>query len=186
MKLFKSIVLTLFGLLILTTSCKNQKTYAERLSDERKAIDLFIAKNNLQVLKNFPADGEFGDSDFYKDPYSGVYFNIVEYGDTTVKPQWREYVYIRFKGLSYFSTSDTIKYTNHQSTFPEQLEYVGPVNSTTQAAYATAGWAVPLSYVGHKGKVKMIIPFSMGSSYDKSQYTPTYYDQIEYRLGSQW
>ena len=186
MKLFKSIVLTLFGLLILTTSCKNQKTYAERLRDERKAIDLFIAKNNLQVLKNFPSNGKFNATDFYKDPNTGVYFNIIEYGDTTVKPQWREKISIRFKGLSYFSTEDTIKYTNHQSTFPEQLEYVGPVSTMTKDSYATAGWAVPLSYVGHKGKVKMIIPFQMGSTYDRNNSTPTYYDQIEYRFESQW
>lgn len=186
MKLFNSIVFTLIGLLILTTSCNNKKTYADYLKDERKAIDLFIAKNNLVILKDFPSNGKFDANDFYKDPDTDVYFNIIEYGDTTVKPQWRERIYVRFKGLSYIGTDDTIKYSNHLSTFPEELEYLGPVSSSTKSYYGTPGWAVPLAYVGHKGKVKMIIPFEMGSSYDQSQFEPTYYDQIEYRFDSQW
>lgn len=188
MKLFNSIVLILVSLFILTTSCNNRKTYADRLKDERKAIDLFIAKNNIEVLREFPANGEFDDNDFYRDPNSGVYFNIIDYGDSAIKPQWREKIYIRFKGLHYFATGDTILYSNYQSTLPEELKYYGPVNSTTLSAYSnsTAGWAVPLSYVGHRGKVKLIVPFEMGSSYDKDQFTPTYYEQVEYRFENQW
>ena len=187
MKLFNSIVLILVSLLTLTTSCNNKKTYADRLKDERKAIDLFIAKNNLEILKDFPSDSLFGENEFYKDPYTGVYFNIIDRGET-VSPLWREKVYIRFKGLHYFATDDTIRYTNYQTIFPEELEYYGPVNSTTSSAYSSlnTGWAVPLSYVGHRGKVKLIVPFESGSSYDQSQYTPTYYEQVEYRFENQW
>ncbi|NLX67067.1 MAG: DUF4827 domain-containing protein [Bacteroidales bacterium] len=188
MKPFNSIVLILVSLLTVTTSCNNKKTYSDRLKDERKAIDHFIAKNNLEILKDFPSDKRFGKDEFYKDPYTGVYFNIVEYGDTTIKPLWREKVYIRFSGLHYFATSDTILYTNYQSTFPEELEYYGAVTSITISAYSSinTGWAVPLSYVGHRGKVKLIVPFESGSSYDQSQYTPTYYEQVEYRFENQW
>jgi len=188
MKLFNSIVLILVSLLTLTTSCNNKKTYADYLKDEKKAIDLFIAKNNLEILKDFPANGKFNSNDFYKDPYTGVYFNIIEYGDTAIKPLWREEIYIRFKGLHYFATDDTIRYTNYQSTYPEKLEYYGPVNSTTASAYSSlnTGWAVPLSFIGHRGKVKLIVPFESGSSYDQSQYTPTYYEQVEYRFENQW
>lgn len=185
MKLFNSVVLTLIGLLIITTSCNNKKSYADYLKDERKAIDLLIAKNNFEILREFPANGKFGDNEFYKDPNTGVYFNIIELGDTT-RPQWRENIYVRFKGLSYFKDNDTTLYSNYQSAFPEVLEYVGPVSSATKSSYTNAGWAVPLSYVGHKGRVKMIIPFEMGSTYDQSYYQPTYYDLVEYRFESQW
>ncbi|WP_352421764.1 DUF4827 family protein [Proteiniphilum sp.] len=186
MKLFKSIVLILVSVLTLTTSCNNRKTYAEYLKDERKAIDLFIAKNNLKILKDFPSDTVFGDNEFYKDPATGVYFNIIERGNYAVKPVWRENISVRFKGLHYFSTTDTILYSNNLSTYPEILEYIGPVTSLTQSSYDNAGWVVPLSYVGHTGKVKLIIPFEMGSSYDQSQYTPTYYEQVVYRFENQW
>lgn len=183
MKLFKSIAFILIGLFILTTSCNNKKTYAEYLKDERKAIDLLIAKNNFIVLKEFPADSVFGNNEFYKDPETGVYFNIIERGDPA-RPQWREEIYVRFKGLNYFKDNDTIRYSNYHSVFPEQFEYVGPISSTTRSSYAMPAWVVPLAYVGHKGKVKMIVPFEMGSSLDQSQFEPTYYDQVEYRFES--
>lgn len=185
MKLFNSIVLTLIGLLVITSSCNNSKTYADYLKEEKKAIDQFIAKNNIQILKEFPKDSVFKSNEFYIDPVSGVYFNIIELGDTA-RPQWREKVYVRFKGLHYFKGDDTTRYSNLQSTFPEEIEYVGPVNSTTKSSYANAGWAVPLSYVGHTGKVKMIVPFDYGSSYDQSVSEPTYYEQVEYRFESHW
>ena len=186
MKLFNSIVLTLIGLLMLTTSCNNKKSYADYLKDEKRAIDLLIAKNNFSILRDFPTNGTFGEKEFYRDPNTGVYFNIIEYGDTTIKPQWREKIYVRFKGLNYFKDNDTTLYSNYHSTFPEALEYIGPVSSVTKSSYTNAGWAVPLSYVGHKGRVKMIIPFEMGSTYDQSYYQPTYYDLVEYRFDSQW
>ncbi|MDR0422231.1 MAG: DUF4827 domain-containing protein [Proteiniphilum sp.] len=186
MKLFRYIVLTLTGLLIITTSCNNKKTYADYLKEEKRAIDLFIAENNLDILRDFPEDGKFRANQFYKDPGTGVYFNIIDYGDTDAKLQWKESVYIRFKGLTYFKGNDTIRYSNYQSSFPEELIYVGPVSSTTKSSYANVGWAVPLPRIGHKGRVKMIVPFEMGSSYDRTYYHPSYYDLIEYRFDSQW
>jgi hypothetical protein len=185
MKLFNSIVLTLIGLLIITSSCNNKKTYADYLKEEKKAVDLFIKKNNLNILREFPKDGKFADDDFYKDPYSGVYFNIIDSGDS-VKPQWKQTIYIRFRGLHYFKGDDTTRYSNYQSSFPEELTYVGAVSSATKSSYTNVGWAVPLSYVGHKGRVKMIVPFEMGSSYDRSYYHPTYYELVEYRFDGQW
>ncbi|MDR2816266.1 MAG: DUF4827 domain-containing protein [Proteiniphilum sp.] len=186
MKLFNSIVLTLIGLLIITASCNNKKSYADYLKDERKAIDLLIAKNNLEILSKFPANSVFGENEFYKDPNTGVYFNIITLGDTTHRLQWREKIHVRFKGLNYFKDNDTILYSNFLSAFPEELEYIGPVSSATKSSYTNAGWVVPLTYVGHKGRVKMIIPFEMGSSYDQTYYQPTYYDLVEYRFDSQW
>lgn len=186
MKLLNVIFLATVSLLILTTSCDNKKTYAEYLKDEQKSINLFIQQNNIKILESFPKNYTFAENEFYKDPFTGVYFNIIQLGDTTYRPQWREKVHIRFKGLSYFASKDTTLYSNSFSTFPEELEFIGPVNSTTSASYSNAGWAVPLSYIGHKGKAKLIIPFKYGSSYDQSNYQPSYYNQVEYTFESQW
>ncbi len=186
MKKIIAIITTLTALLILASSCQDRKTYADYLKDESRAIDLFISKHNLTILDQFPEDGEFGDNDFYKDKNTGVYFNIIDVGDTTQNLQWKEEVYLRFRGLQYFMTEDTTTYSNFKSVFPEEIVFVGPVNSTTKANYSTPGWVVPLTYVGHNGKVKMIIPFDMGSSYDKSQYQPTYYDLVLYKFDSRY
>ncbi|NLY25257.1 MAG: DUF4827 domain-containing protein [Bacteroidales bacterium] len=186
MKKIIAIATTLFALLILASSCQDRKTYADYLKDESRAIDLFISKHNLTILDEFPEDGQFGDNDFYKDKNSGVYFNIIEVGDTTLNLQWKEEVYVRFSGLEYFMTGDTTRYSNMNSVFPEEIVFIGPVNSNTKGSYSTPGWIVPLGYVGHNGKVKMIVPFDMGSSYDKSQYQPTYYDRVLYKFESRY
>jgi len=160
-------------------------TYADYLDRESEAIDLFIESNNLTILKNFPPGGTFKENEFYKDPTTGVYIHIISYGDTIQKLQWKEEVYVRFSGLHYFNTDDTTRYSN-LNVSPEEITFIGPVTSSTKSNYATPGWVVPLSYVGHTGKVKLIVPFNMGSSYDQSQYEPTYYDMVQYRFENQY
>ncbi|MDD2327032.1 MAG: DUF4827 family protein [bacterium] len=179
-------ITALLGLLLLLPSCKDRKTYADYLKDEAKAIDLFLSKQQLTILNTYPSDGEFGEKEFYQDPATGVYYQVISYGDTTQELKWKETVYVRFSGLHYFMTSDTTRYSNQKSVYPEEIIYIGPVNSSTKGNYSNPGWVVPLEHVGHNGKVKMIIPFNMGSSYDRSQYQPTYYDLVHYRFEDQY
>jgi len=172
--------------LFLTVSCKDRMTYADYLDREEEAIDLFIESNNLTILRDFPSDSTFGENEFYKDPATGVYFHIIDYGNKSQELQWKEEVYVRFSGLHYFNTDDTTRYSNFRSLYAEEFKYIGPVNTSTKSNYTTPGWVVPLNYVGHNGRVKMIIPFNMGSSYDQSQYEPTYYDLVLYRFENQY
>lgn len=185
-KLF-AFILTISTISLLTISCKDQMTYADHLREESKAIERFILKNDISVIEKFPANGVFGSKEFYKDPGTGLYYNIVEYGDTTGSLTLNEDIYIRFRGLKYFMVDDSTSYNNmdpSSSPWPQVIKYLGPVNSATQSYYDTPGWAVPLSHVGHNGVVKMIVPFNMGSASDRSQYQPTYYDYLYYRFSS--
>lgn len=187
MKKIHTVSILIAGLLILITSCNKQKTYAEYLKDETKAIDLFIAKNNLVILKEFPADTSFNSNEFYKDPSTGVYFNIIDRGEEDRKIQLGQEVYVRFSGLSYFKSDDTTFYSNldpNTSPFPQTLIYRGPVTVSTRSLYSSSvpGWIVPLYFVGHTGRAKLIVPFNMGSSYEQSNYEPTYYDNVQYRF----
>lgn len=183
MKRFTPYVFILIAIMVTTASCKHRKMYADYLKDEAKAIDLFISKNNLTILNEFPKSGVFREKEFYKDP-TGVYYHIISYGDTTSKLQLKETIYIRFKGLNYFMLEKGTDLSNFGSVFPEEMTYVGPVNALTMSSYANPGWAVPLEHVGHNGKVKMIIPFEMGSQSDQSNFQPSYYDFLTYRFES--
>lgn len=178
------LIITILALIISAVSCKDQKTYADYLKEETKAIDEFIVKNNLNILSKFPSNGVFGDKDFYKDPESKVYYNIIEYGDTTDNIFIGEKVFVRFMGLKYFMVNDSTTYTNNDNINPQEIEFIGPVNSSTRSYYSFPGWAVPLPRIGHNAIVKMIVPFNMGSSTERSQYQATYYDRIEYRFES--
>ncbi len=191
MKKINFIILSIIGLILITTSCNKRKTYADLLKAESKAIDKFISKNKLVILKDFPQNGQFKDKEFYKDPATGVYYNIIETGDTTnYKLKVGDEVHVRFRGLKYFSTdNDSTEYENmdpNRSPWPETFSYRGDVNLETRSLYSqtTAGFAVPLKNVGHNGRVRMIIPFTWGSQSDQQAYTPTYYDVITYRLDS--
>jgi len=189
MKYSRIIPAAIVVFLILFTSCQDRKTYADYLKDESRAIERFIAQNNISVLERFPSNGQFGDNEFYKDAITGVYYHITSYGDTTQRVMLGEEVYIRFKGLSYFMSDDTTKFNNFDpnvSPFPQTLIFRGEVNQTTSGYYETPGWMVPVPIIGHKAVVKMIVPFEMGSSYDRSQYQATYYDHVEYRFESHY
>ena len=191
MKKTHYIILCLLGLALVSTSCNKRRTYAEILKDETRAIEKFILENKLVVLDEFPTSLVFKTNEFYRDPATGVYFNIIEPGDTASKVKEGEEVYVRFIGLRYFTSSnDTTEYSNLdpiRSPFPESLTYRGPVTVMNRSLYSgtTPGWAVPLTYVGHAGRVKMIIPFNMGSQSDQQSYSTTYYDNVQYRFESQ-
>ncbi|WP_436415673.1 DUF4827 family protein [Petrimonas sp.] len=193
MKKTRYIIFFLLGLLLVGVSCNKRRTYAEILKDETKAIDKFISQNKLTILENFPANSVFKSNEFYRDPATGVYYNIIELGDTTSanKVKIGEEVYVRFSGLRYFTSSnDSTEYSNNdpiRSPFPESVIYRGPVTVSNRSLYSatTPGWAVPLTRVGHAGKVKMIVPFNMGSQSDQQSYSTTYYDNIQYRFESQ-
>ncbi|HCC86294.1 MAG TPA: hypothetical protein DEQ06_06900 [Porphyromonadaceae bacterium] len=178
------IITALLGMLLIFPSCENQKTYADYLNDEAKAIELFIAQQQLTILDEYPTDGKFREKEFYKDPSTEVYYHVISYGDTTEKLSLGEKVYIRFSGLHYFMSNDTTRYAN--LVYPSEIKYFGPVNSYTKSYYSNPGWMLPLEHVGHNGEVKMIIPFNMGSSYDRSQYQPSYYDWVEYRFENRY
>lgn len=193
MKRTNYIILSLIGLLLISISCNKQKTYADRLKAENKAIDKFMAANKFVEIKNFPEDGKFGEKEFYRDPATGVYYNIISVGDTVIvdnegnehRLEFGDEVYIRFKGLKYFSKNDTTEYDNMNtinSPFPDEFAYRGPVNIESRSLYSgtTPGWFVPLQHVGNHGRVKMIIPFTWGAQADLQSYTPTYYDLVTY------
>jgi hypothetical protein len=193
MKKTRYIIFFLLGLMIVSASCNKRKTYAELLKDENKAIDKFITQNKLVILENFPANSVFKSNEFYRDPATGVYYNIIELGDTTNTNMAKigVVIYVRFSGLRYFrSEKDSTEYSNNdpiRSPFPETFIYRGPVTVSNRSLYSgtTPGWAVPLTRIGHAGKVKLIVPFNMGSASDQQSYSTTYYDKVEYRFESQ-
>ncbi len=175
MRKISFIILAVIGTLILNSSCNKTKTYADYLKDESKAIKNFIAENNIKVLDEYPADSTFAPNEFYRDPATGVYFNVIDRGGR--RASIGEEVYVRFSGLEYFMKTDTTKYSNMTSVDTQILVF------GNSATYPAVAWVVPLAYVGHLGEVKMIVPFNSGLPEDKApNYQPTYYNFIKYRI----
>ncbi|MDR0333857.1 MAG: DUF4827 domain-containing protein [Dysgonamonadaceae bacterium] len=184
MKKISYIIFALIGLLMITASCNRQKTYAEYLRDESRAIDRFISQNNFVILREFPRDTVFGENEFFRDPATGVFYNIVSRGDIDNKIEIGRALFVRFRGLHYFMTNDTTLYSNDNSPMPIEMVFRGPVTMQNRALYESAipAFVVPLQHVGHRGRVRMIVPFNMGSAYDRQVFQASFYDEIDYRF----
>lgn len=173
----KNIIIIILSIVAISffASCNKSRTYAQRLGDERKAIELFIDKNDIKVLKEYPKDSIFKANEFYFDTSSGVYYNVVDSGNGRRILQGEEF-YVRFKGLKYISSSDSSTYSNIHLMQPEVLRYG---NTST---YSAAGWVAPLKNVGDRAKVKLIVPFNLGLASDQQAYKTAYIEELKYRF----
>ncbi len=186
MKKIHWLILSIIAISITFASCDKQKSYADRLRDEIKIIDNFIAKNGIIVLDKIPQDTIFKTNEFYKDPATGVYIQIIDKGNSSVKAELGEEIYIRYDGYKIISSeNDSVTHSSMQATSPSTLIYRGPVTlSNKDALYSstTPAWVVPLSFIGHLGRVKMIVPFNMGAQAERLNYHTTYYDLVTYNF----
>lgn len=167
--------LMIFILLGIFSSCNKDKTYAKRLSNERKIIDRFINENNINVLREYPKDSVFKENEFFFDTSSGIYYNVIDSGNGR-RIKAGEECYIRFKDLVYPYNNDTTTYSNISNLQPEIFVYGNP------ATYPAVAWVAPLRNVGDRGKVKMIVPFNMGMSMDQQGYKTAYFGEVDYRF----
>ncbi|MCD8081367.1 MAG: DUF4827 domain-containing protein, partial [Bacteroides sp.] len=93
-------------------SCDNSKTYAEKLADERKAINKYIADHNIKVIleEEFLKDTV---TDVSKNEYvyfdTGVYMQIVDRGTEEVTDTFRNNDIVLARYVEYsIMTGDTI------------------------------------------------------------------------------
>lgn len=166
----------LLAILFVIISCNDTATYIDYLNSEKKSIKKFIKENNIKVLTEYPSDSTFADNEYYYDPVTGVYYNVIDKGDR--KPSLGEEIYIRYKDVKYISDNDTTIYDgNFYSIYgPSTLTY-GNTNT-----YTCTGWLSPIPKVGNNGRVKMIVPFNSGTTYDQTYYNTVYYGLILYTV----
>ncbi len=174
-KIIIASLITIFAVGILS-SCNKTRTYAQRLSDEKKLIERFIDRKGLKILKEYPKDSVFQSNEFYFDASSGIYYNVIDPGNSR-RIKTGEEIYIRFEGLRYLSDHDSVPSMSNKGGFqPEVLVYG---NSST---YITTAWVAPLKNIGDRAKVKMIVPFNMGLPADNQAYRTAYYEEVDYRF----
>lgn len=182
--------------LVLTASCSNTRTYADMLEDEQKAVDALLARRGFSVVRNDPGRTPFGEGVFYR-MENGVYINVVDTG--TVRAAAGEIIVARY-AVNYFSLDTTLypvfsNYGSHSNgTLPVLFRYGiysvtipndgGSANAlqTALEGVMSEGLQSGLEYVGHGGRVRLIVPFKVGCSSDMSSGTPVFFEMVEYRL----
>ncbi len=177
---------------LMALSCSKTKSYTDMLKDQQKAIDKLIANNNFEVLSSYPSNGVFGANQFVKLD-NGVYLNVIDSGNGNRATMYSTDVLTRFT-IRYFM-EDTFSLSNYgpnsNGIDPVEFKYgyytavVGPMTSVYLRylnGFMSEGFQTPLQYVGDRAKVKLIVPFQVGSSTDMSKGDPAYYEIVEYKF----
>ena len=173
----------LFASLVIITSiffgCSKRKTAQELMKEEKKAIERFIAKNEIEVTND--KEKMYNDTTgkvYYKTP-EGLYIHVIDsgYGDNAVV---NTEVTVRYKDLISFKT-DTVKYSNMSAISPIVFYHK---NSSTfnNNGWACSGLDIGLTYVKQNGEVSLIIPSSLQPYSNQSYYEPAYFGYVIYRF----
>lgn len=177
-KYFYNLTLVLF---IAFCSCDDNKSYADLLEDETKAVNNFLA--DQCVIDKIPADSNFivgSDAPYYKmDEEGDVYMQVINKGDVNDKAEDNQLIYFRFMryNLSYYVTgNDMIGEGN-----AEDMEYLptsfrfGNYTLQSSSQYGS-GIQLPLYYLGIGCEVNIVIKSQLGFTSEISNVMPYLYN----------
>lgn len=187
MKKSFSILLIVCAVLAVVSCSDKTKSYTDMLNAQEKAIETLIREKNIEVLKEYPSDSVFKENEFVLLD-NGVYMNVIDSGNGTRAVLNKTTVLARFKGN--LMVTDTISFENFSSwSFPVEFKYgiyTTVVDNNAFNAFLSEGLGTPLQYVGDRSKVKLIVPFKVGSTLgtysQQSQGTPVYFDLVTYQF----
>ncbi|GBU08725.1 hypothetical protein AwDysgo_20560 [Bacteroidales bacterium] len=178
MKKILFVVFSLAALLFVFPSCNNSDSPQQKMKKEKKAIEKFISQKGFEILKNYPADGVFKENQYTRTS-TGLYVRVIDKGDST-KIRMNQKVNIRFREGLYFMEANSVSFTNDSATDnPIEITYGMP--ESYAYTYGDA-WEIPLSFIGDKAKISMIVPSNLGNSSDKQYYRPVFYGSVTYRF----
>ena len=176
---------------------------------EKKIINRVLAEKNIEVLKEYPENGVFGENQFFQLP-SGIYLNVVDSGNGNRAVINETMVLVRTSGEYYaldtaisFNTFSTISTPFGYISTPFEFKYGLASNVVSEHSYNYnglyyyffgIGLESILTYVGDSSTVKLIVPgyseitvgnspLGAGSTFQNSDgysFIPIYYDRVRY------
>jgi hypothetical protein len=179
-------ILSAIAFIIAIGACNNQnKTVQEYLREEKKAIERYIDRQGIVVLKEYPEGGVFKEKEYYK-TNDGLYIHVVDSGNGTRATPLLSQVQVRFEymyNIKSFVSGETDSIVLPYYYFPQSFVY-GLSGSYGKNSYdfSCNGWAIPLNYVGKEAVVDLIIPSALGAYFDNSypNYNPVFYKNLTY------
>ncbi|MDR1783634.1 MAG: DUF4827 domain-containing protein [Dysgonamonadaceae bacterium] len=168
------VIISLVSVVWLFFSCDQSKSLQELLREESKAIDRFVDKNDIEILKEYPTDG-FKENQYYKTS-DGLYIHVVDTGGAKV--QLYQDVTVRFEYIEYVGSDTTKIYPTLY--YPFDFTYGISQTYSIYGSPVCTGWVIPLAYVGEHGVVDLIVPSNVGSYSDQSSITPVFYKGLTY------
>lgn len=177
------VFLMVISMVMIAISCNKTKTYTEMLKANDKAISRFIDEEGLEILSDFPADTVFKPNQFVK-LKSGAYLNIINRGNSERAVLNKTIIYARFevRGLIPPDTATVNTLDNPDDAYATFTygDYSSFSSGSIEYSYISEAVGAPLEYVGNGGRVKLIVPFKIGSQMDQSGGNPRYYSDLKY------
>jgi hypothetical protein len=168
--------------LVLLSACNNDQSYADRLNDERNAVNAYLA--NHRVVMSIPEDSIFEvgkDAPFYRvDTDGNVYMQVLDAGDRKQdKAKTGEPIYFRYSRYNlatWYADGTWNLYSGNETTMDatscsfNYSDYTLP--SSSQWGY---GLQYPLLFLGVECEVNLIIKSQYGFTNEISYVTPFFY-----------
>ena len=182
MKLSKHILFLGMVVLAMLTACNDDQSYADRLNEERNAVNAYLA--NHRVVMSIPEDSIFEvgeDAPFYRiDPDGNVYMQVIKAGDrVNDRAKKGDRIYFRYSryGLAIWYAEKRMEvYSSNENSMDAQscsftyADYSLP--STSQWGY---GLQYPLNFLGVECEVNLVIKSQFGFTSEISYVMPFLY-----------
>ena len=147
-------------------SCSDNKSYAELLEVENKAVNRFLADQRVIGYQEDFTDFEVGaDAPFYQiDKEGNLYMQVIKLGEYE-KPEDNQLVYFRFTryNLSYYTTGGEMEGEGNS----ESIEYGDQsfrMNNTTLESTTQRGSGIqhPLTLIPLGSEIKLVVKSQYG------------------------
>lgn len=182
MKLSKHILFLGMVVLTMLTACNDDQSYADRLNEERNAVNAYLA--NHRVVMSIPEDSIFEvgeDAPFYRiDPDGNVYMQVIKAGDRVGdRAKKGDRIYFRYSRYSlaiWYAEKLMEVYSSNENSMDAQscsftyADYTLP--STSQWGY---GLQYPLNFLGVECEVNLVIKSQFGFTSEISYVMPFLY-----------
>ncbi len=175
------ILLAILAILSLS-SCNDDVSYADRLNQERNAVNAYLANHRVEM--SVPEDSVFEegeDAPFYRiDPDGNVYMQVIKSGDRKGdRAHTGEPIYFRFTRYSlsvWYANGVLTPFNGNENAMDSEscsFKYADfTLPSTSQWGY---GLQLPLNYLGVECEVNLVIKSQFGLTSEISQVMPFLY-----------
>ena len=185
---FKFVFLSLVAVVCCTSSCSDNKSYAEQLADERVAVNLFLA--GKKVINEIPADSilQTGkDAPYYRiDENGNVYLQVISNTGLDKRPKTDELIYFRYMRFNIVdwcvNGEDDISLVGNMNDMNNPTTYFLYDNySVDVSSQYGEGIQLPLKFVGMGSEVNVIIRSQVGISDEIADVQPYHWHIRYYR-----
>ena len=181
-RIFSRLVFLGLTAMVMLTSCNDDQSYADRLNEERNAVNAFLA--NHRVVMSVPEDTVFEvgpDAPFYRVDVDGnVYMQVLNAGDrVNDKAKINEPIYFRYAryNLATWYANGIWTVTDGNENTMDAVSYSFNYSDYTLPSSSQWGYGLqfPLLFLGVECEVNLVIKSQYGYTSEISYVQPFFY-----------